>query len=223
MDEINIKELWQSSNKKLELSLSLSRKNAEDVTKLKMQSLLSSMKPLKLFTILVGLVWVGLGSVVIVNLFVYAYSKISLFFLFSAAIQVLLTAIALIIYIYQLILIHEVDISEPILETQEKLASLKSSTLWVTRVLFLQLPVWTTFYWNESMFENGNAFLYVIQAIITLSFTYLAIWLFFNIKFENKDKKWFKVIFNGIEWIPLLKAIELNKEIEEFKQELTKD
>ncbi len=218
MDEIKIKELWQSSNEKLEQSLLLSKKNTEDITKMKVQSFLSSMKPLKLFTILLGIIWAGLGVVVLTHLFVYAFAEASKFFLFSASIQVLLTAIAIVIYLYQLILIHQVDVSEPILRTQEKLASLKSSTLWVARILFLQLPVWTTFYWNESMLENGNAFLYVIQAIVTLSFTYLAIWLFFNIKYENKDKKWFRLIFDGKEWTPVIKSMELYKEIEEFKQ-----
>lgn len=219
MDEIKIKELWQSSNEKLEQSLLLNKKNTEDITKLKVQSFLSSMKPLKIFTILVGIIWVGLGSVVIINLFMYAYTKVSLFFLFSAGIQVFLTAISLVIYIYQLILIHQVDISEPILATQEKLASLKSSTLWVTRILFLQLPVWTTFYLSKSMFENGQTIFFVVQGIVTFSFTYLAIWLFFNIKYENKDKKWFKLIFDGKEWTPVIKSMELYKEIEEFKQD----
>ena len=91
----------------------------------------------------------------------------NLFFLFSATIQIGLTAIALIIYIYQLIKIYEVDITDPILKTQNKLANLKTSTLWITRILFLQLPVWTTFYWNTSMIENGNWFLWIIQGIVT--------------------------------------------------------
>lgn len=92
-------------------------------------------------------------------------------------------------------------------------------TLWVARILFLQLPVWTTFYWNESMLENGNIFLYIIQAIVTLSFTYLAIWLFFNIKYENKDKKWFRLIFNGNDWSPVIKSMELLSQIDEYRIE----
>lgn len=219
MDEIKIKELWQSSNDKLEQSRLISKKNTEDITKLKVNTLLSSMKPIKIFTLLVGIVWVGLGVVVLTNLFVYAFAEASKFFLFSASIQVLLTAIALVIYLYQLIVIHQVDISEPIVATQKKLASLKSSTLWVARILFLQLPVWTIFYWNESMFENGQTIFFIVQGIVTFSFTYLAIWLFFNIKYENKDKKWFKLIFEGKEWTPVIKSMELYKEIEEFKQE----
>ncbi len=152
------------------------------------------------------------------NLFLFAFSKANPFFLFSAAIQVALTALALIIYVYQLITIYQVDITEPILKTQEKLASLKTSTLWVTRILFLQLPVWTTFYWNESMLENGNWFLWIIQSIVTLSLTYVAVWLFFNIKYENRNKKWFKLIFNGKEWTPVINSMELLSQIDEYRK-----
>lgn len=219
MDENKIKELWQLSNEKLEQSLLISKKNTEDITKMKVHTLLSSMKPIKIFTIVAGALWVCLGSVIITNLFIYDYAKVSLFFLFSASTQVLLTAIALVIYLYQLIVIHQVDISEPIVETQKKLAGLKSSTLWVTRILFLQLPVWTTFWWNEVMFQEWNVFQWLITGSITLAFVFAAIWLFFNIKFENKDKKWFKLIFNGKEWTPVIKSMEFYKEIEEFKQE----
>lgn len=219
MEEKTLKKLWQTSNEKLEETFILNRKNTEDITKLKVQSFLSSMKPLKIFTILVGLIWVGLGGVIIINLFIFAYSKFSLFFLYSAGIQLLLTAIALVIYIYQLILIHQVDISEPVLATQGKLASLKSSTLLVARILFLQLPVWTTFYLSKSIFENGQTILHLVQGIVTLLFTYIAIWLFFSIKYENKDKKWFKLIFHGKEWTPIIKSMELCREIEEFKQD----
>ena len=219
MENTEIINLWKSYDKKLEENLLLNRKNVEDITKMKVQSFLASMKPLKIFTILVGIAWVGLGGIIIINLFIHAFTKVSPFFLFSAGIQVLLTAIALVIYIYQLILIHHVDISEPIFATQEKLARLKSSTLWVTRILFLQLPVWTTFYWNESMLENGNIFLYTIQIVVTLLFTFLAVWLFRNIKYENRDKKWFRLIFNGTEWNPLIKSMELLSQIDEFRIE----
>jgi len=197
----------------------LNRKNAEEIIKMKAQSLLSSMKPIKTFTIMIGVLWVSLGTVVLGNIYFDAFSEANKLFLFSATIQVGLTAIALFLYLYQLITIHQVDITEPILKTQEKLASLKASTLWVARILFLQLPVWTTFYWNGSMLENGNWFLWIFQGIVTLLFTYAAIWLFLNIKHENKDKKWFRLIFKGKEWTPLMESMELLNKIKAFKTE----
>ncbi|MBW8334512.1 MAG: hypothetical protein K0M40_21025 [Prolixibacteraceae bacterium] len=217
MNELEIKQLWQSTNEKLEESFVINRKNTEDITRLKVQNFVSSIKPIKIFTILVGILWVGILGTVVVNLFIFSFSKISHLFLFSLAIQVVLTAIALTIYIYQLITIYQVDITEPILKTQEKIANLKTTTLWTAKIMFLQLPVWTTFWWNETMLTDWNFLQWSILSLYTGSFTFLALWLFFNIKYENRDKKWFKFIFNGKEWTPLMKSMELLEQVNEYK------
>ncbi len=217
MNENELKLLWQSAHTKLEDSLQVNRKNTEDITKLKVQNFLSSMKPIKIFTLIVGILWVAILGSTVVHLFIHAYDQVSLYFLCAAAIQVVLTAIAVVVYIYQLNLIYNVDFSKPVLNIQENLSKLKVSTLNITRILFLQLPVWTIFYWNDSMFENGNLFLWIIQVSITLTMSYWAIWLFFNIKFENRDQKWFKLIFSGKEWQPMLQSMELLSQIEGYQ------
>lgn len=211
MEEKDILSLWKAFDKKLESHLALNRKNAEDITRIKVQSLLASMKPIKIFTLGVGILWVSFVYVLIFGLFDVANP----FFLISAGIQVLLTQLAIVLYFYQLILISQTDINQPVVKTQEKIASLKSSTIWVARILFLQLPVWTTFYWNHSMLENGNMGLYIIQVLVTGSFTLLAVWLFFNIKYENRNKRWFRLIFSGKEWQPVLLSMELLHQIRE--------
>lgn len=216
MEERDILALWKSYDQKLEENLLLNRKNTADITGMKVQSLLASMKPIKIFTLMVGVLWVLFVDTLIINLFYTANP----FFLISAGIQVLLTKFAIGIYLYQLILIHQVDVSEPIVATQSRLTRLQSSTLWVARLLFLQLPVWTTFYWNKNMLENGNIFLYIIQIAVTLAFTFLAVWLFRNIRYENRDKKWFRLIFDGVEWTPVIRSMELYREIEAFNEDV---
>ncbi|HNW53025.1 MAG TPA: hypothetical protein PKN21_02090 [Bacteroidales bacterium] len=179
------------------------------------------MKPTKVFTLVVGIIWVmALGSL-LGNLMINHLGEVSLFFLLSATIQVLLTAIAIGVYVYQINLINKIDFSEPVLAIQEKVSTLKISTLHVTRLLFLQLPVWTTFYWNEKMFAAENWMLWILQGIVTLSFIYAAYWLFFNIKYENRNKKWFQLIFRGKEWQPILQSMELLNQIEQFQEKST--
>lgn len=213
MEDIDILNLWKSYDKKLEESLAFNRKNAEDITRIKVRSLVLSMRPIILCTIFVGLLWVGFIDMVIIS----SFSVASPFFLISATLQVLLTKAAIGLYLYQLVLIHQVDITEPILATQEKLVRLRSSALHVARILFLQLPLWTTFYWNVSMLENGNIFLYMLQVVVTGSFTFLAVWLFVNINYENRNKKWFRALFQGKEWSPVLQSLDLLSQIEEYK------
>jgi magnesium-transporting ATPase (P-type) len=217
MELAEIMESWKMYDRKLEESLLLNRKNAEEIIHLKIKSQLVSMKPIKVFTLIAGFIWVICGSMIVTNIFLFAFEDASKFFLFSATAQLLLTAIAIAIYIYQLVLISEVDISGPILETQKKLAGLRSSTLAVTRILFLQLPLWTTFYLTKGVFENGNSWFYIVQGIATFSFVYIALWLFFNIKYKNKDKKWFRLLFEGKEWTPVIKSMELLEEMKEYQ------
>jgi len=214
MEDNEILEVWKNYDRKLEENLLLSRQNATAITALKVQSFLASMKPLKIFTIAAGVLWVGLLDVLIVGLFHIA----SPFFLVSAILLTILNKLAIGIYLYQLILLHQADITEPVLATQEKIARLKSSTLWVARLLFLQLPLWTTFYWNKSMLENGSVGLFIIQALVTGVFIFIAVWLFINISYKNRNKKWFGLIFNGKEWSPLMKSMEVLSQLEEYKK-----
>ena len=220
MNELELKKLWQTANDKLETTLAINRINSNEIAQLKVYHFISSMKPIKIFALLLGIIWVGLGTIILGRAYLYAFSEMNKFFLFSASVQVGLTAIALFIYFYQLITVYQVDITDPILKTQKKLVSLKISTLWVTRILFLQLPVWTTFWWNEVMFHEWNVFQWLMTGSVTLAFVFAAIWLFFNIKFENRDKKWFKLIFNGKEWTPLLNSMELLEQLDEYMDEI---
>jgi len=217
MNELELKKLWHTTNDKLEKSFVINKKNTDDLTRIKVHSILGSMKPIKIFTLLVGILWVGIGVIALSSIYFNSFSEANKFFLFSASIQVGLTAMALFIYLYQLITIYQVDVTNPIIRTQEKLASLKMSTLWVTRILFLQLPVWTTFWWNETMLTDWGILQWLLPLFFTISFIFVAIWLFFNINYKNRNKKWFQFIFNGKEWKPLMKSMELLEQVEDYK------
>ncbi len=217
MNEMELKALWQTTNQKLEESFVLNRKNTEDITRIKIHNFIGTMKPLKVYTLLIGILWVGIGAIALSTIYANAFSSANKFFLFSASIQVLLTAIALLIFGYQLIKIYQIEISDPILETQRKLAQLKITTLWSARILFLQLPVWTSFWWNETMLAEWNLLQWIIPLFFTVSFTFIALWLFFNIKYENRNKKWFQLIFKGKEWTPLMLSMELLEQLDDYE------
>ena len=72
MQDTELINLWKSYDKKLEENLLFNKKNAEQITELKVQSLLASMRPTKIFTIIIGLVWVGFVDLLIINLFLVA-------------------------------------------------------------------------------------------------------------------------------------------------------
>jgi hypothetical protein len=223
MENKDILQLWKHYDEKLNKSLAINQKMGAELADLKIRSVLSSMKPIKWFTLLLGIAWVFVGSTIVGNLFLNALQYVSPYFLISASLQLMLTAFAIVVYIYQLILIGEVDLSRPIIDTQQHLAKLQSSTLWVTRILFLQLPLWTTFFWSQKFFEGGNWVLLLFSVSITMAATALAVWLFYNIDVKNSEKKWFRLLFSGKEWAPLEQAAAILKEAELFQQGVESD
>ena len=212
MENTDILNLWKTYDIQLERTISINQQMAKDINQIKVNKQLNSMKPYKIFAMVIGILWIFLLDSFIIKVF----SEANTFFLISAILQSIITKIALGLYAYHLVLINEINISENIMEVQSRLSKLRASTLLVARILFLQLPLWTTFYLNQQMLQSGNFMLFILQGMVSISFTWLAIWLFFNIKYENKDKKWFKFIFQSQEWQPVLKAIELQNEIEGF-------
>ena len=215
MNDTDLKYLWKTGNEQIAIGQTSDKTNLDSLTKRNVTHFLSSMKPIKIFTLLVGLLWVlGIGYVLL-KLTINAYDQVSLYFLYSAYFQVMLTAMAVIIYIIQLSTLYSIDFDKPVIILQKTLIKLKASTLNVTKILILQLPFWTTFYWNESMFKNGTLPFFILQGAVTISFTYLSLWLFFHLKFENADKWWFKLLLQGKEWEPLMTSIEILNEMEE--------
>ena len=215
MEELEIKNLWTTYDKRLNENLVFNRKNAEQITHLKIQSVLSSMKPVKFTGIILGILWVWfLGNLISKAIYTASY-----FFLVSAGLQVLVSILAIGIYVYQVFLINNIDITGSVLITQEKLAKLRASTLLIVRLILLVMPVFTTFYLTSDMFIKENTLLWVVQSAVTMSFTFTGIWLFIHINYENRDKKWFKLLFSGREWNPIIKSSELLAQIKEYRIE----
>ena len=69
MNDIELKDLWKSYDQKLEQSLVLQQAQALDLGKVKVKSLLQSMAPLKIFAIIVGIIWVILLDFILIFTF----------------------------------------------------------------------------------------------------------------------------------------------------------
>ncbi|RAJ81947.1 hypothetical protein CLV59_104172 [Chitinophaga dinghuensis] len=215
MENTEILDLWKNYSQQLEANLQLNKQLTRDITGLKVQSLLASMKPGKVLAVVIGILWC-LG---VDYLLIHLWSHASLFFLVSALLQSAITSIAIGIYLYQLVLIQQVNMDDPILATQERLARLLSSTLWVARLSWLQLPLWTTFFLSRQLFVENGLPAIIFQILATGLFTGLAIWLFVNIRIDHRDQKWFKLLFRGKEWTPMIKAMDMIDKIEDYKSE----
>lgn len=214
MQDIELQQLWKSYDQKLQEQLVFNRQNASDITKMKVKSELTAMRPIKLFTVLAGILWILFLDILVINLFPVGNA----YFLISAGFISLVNKIAVGIYLYQLVLISVVNINASVMNTQNKIASLVSSTMWATRILMLQLPFWTTFFLSSAWIGTGNLIFWVIQGTTTVFFIGIASWLFINIRYENRDKRWFKFLFGSYEWTPIMKAQEMIIQIKDYEK-----
>lgn len=222
MDDIELKNIWQAYDQKLEearvLNLQswvLNFKSFEAIQTQKAKSKLNSLARFKIWVIVAGILWVLFLIYLIYHSFVFS----SLFFVISAGIIALITLVAVIVYIQQVMWIRQIDNSESIVVVQQKTAKLQASTLRIVRVLFLQMPFYTSFWFTPQWVMSGDPGFWFISLPITLLFAFLSIWLYRNINSKNVDKKWFKILFNSPEWTSVTKAIHFIKEIEEYKND----
>lgn len=218
MEDIALKEMWASYDKKLEKTLALNHRIITEIQAQKARSALRPLKTVKIIAIILGILWVLFLSV-LVFFAVSAMTPYRLFFIISALSIIIITVAAIVVYIRQIVLIQQIDNSAIIVEVQRKLAALQSSTINIARILFLSAPFYTTFYFNKSMFEHGTIGLWVFQLTVTAAFTTASIWLYRNIKMENTGKRWFKIIFGTSEWTSVIKAMNFLKEIEAYEKE----
>lgn len=218
MNDSELQSLWKSIHSHTPQSISSIPAINGDMAMLKAKKLLKSARPLKRFALAAGILWVLLAGSFMGTLVFENSGSINLFLVCSISLQILITAIATGIYLYQIYLIDSIDFSEPVIKIQQQLSELMTATLRAARILILQLPLWTTFYWNTSMFLWDNLPWWIIQGFITLLFCAVALWLYHNIRIENRHKKWFQWLFSGREWQPVLECMELAEQIDDFKK-----
>ena len=206
--------LWKQYDEKLEKTISINHRLIAELQQQKAKNALRPARNYKYVAVFIGLVYAALISYFLYHLYPIA----SIFINISIGIHLIVTLVAVAMYAHQIVLINQIDCTEHIMDMQYKMAKLKSSTLKVIGVCFLQFPVFAT--WNinlELITKNPLAF-WFIQVPILVLFTYIGIWFYKNINIQNIDKRWFRMMFWGSEWQSILKAGKFLKEIENFEK-----
>jgi glucan phosphoethanolaminetransferase (alkaline phosphatase superfamily) len=213
METEELKKAWNASDNSLEKLWALNTRCIEMLQTHKAKSKMRSLAIFKTLAALLGIPYVlFLGALVYINHFRNPYFAVSI------GMILLITLFSIVEYARELFIIRQINYSENVVNTQEKLSALQSSTLFVTRVIWLQLPFWSTWFWSSKWIDYGSLQFWLIPFPITLFFTLLAIWLYRNISLKNMNKRWFSILMGGFEWTSVRKAMEFLDEIEAFKK-----
>lgn len=223
MEDLELKNIWQSYDRRLEesrilnlQSWALNLKCFEALQRQKANSKLNLLAAYNTRVIILGIVWV-----LFLGVLVYGNQLENLYFTFSVSMIMLFNIFAVAVYITHNIIIKRINYSESIIDTQKKLSRLQASTINSTRILFLQTPFYSTWFWHSSWIDYSSWQFWGITFPITLLLTLAAIWLFKNISLKNMHKKWLKALMmSGPEYKYVLKAKEFIEEIEEFKKDI---
>ena len=222
MDNYQLEILLESYNHRLEearvLNLQswvLNYKCYEELQTQKAKSKLKALISVKMVVMLLGVLWVGF-----VGYLVYHSLEISkIFFVISACAIMIITSWAVFVYGHHLVLLRKINNTDSVIKNQELIARLQFSTINITRILFLQMPFYCTFWWSIQMIKDAPAAFWFISFPVAVIFLLGSLWLYKNINFTNVNKKWFKILFNSPEWNHLTKANDMLNEIKDFKKE----
>ncbi|MCD6066490.1 MAG: hypothetical protein K0S33_1316 [Bacteroidetes bacterium] len=212
MEEAQILQLWKLYDAKVEQSLSINKKLLKDSLERKAASALRSLKPVRWTGIIVGVLWCLAIGVIVVS----SWGFTTIYFKASLIINFIITAIAIGLYIYHLVLLHQFDNSQQVVEAQQKLVQLQESNLRTLGILLLQLPVYSTWFITDEWIQNSPSTFWGIQMPIVLIQTWIGIWLFRNLNYKNYNKKWFQWFVSKGEFGRIQKAMNFLKEVEEI-------
>ena len=215
MNEAELKKIWQGYDQKIDSILHINKQQLNAILSEKADSRIRSFKKNHILSILLGFVWLFF----LIFLFYNAPSNI--FFKLSVGMIILFNVFAVLLYIYHLILLSQIDVNETITTTQTKLTRVSKSYVQVGRILLLQTPFYCTWWYSYELIQNGGVLFWTINLTIVTALTSLSIWLFINLSSNRKPKSWAKKIDNWFGVSKLHQAVSFLKEIEEFKDNET--
>jgi hypothetical protein len=207
-------EIWKAYDRKLERSLQLNLRLLKDVQTQKARSVLGRLIAARVFAIVIGTIYEALLIVALVVVWSQPVMAVS----FAAFI--LCTGVAIVGSARDIAVVRRISYAENVVDTQAKLAGLQSSIIRTLRITWIQLPFWSTFFVSNALLRNGGRKFLLIEVAIVIAFSGLAFFLYRNITVENVNrKKWVKAIIRGTGVRSVVRAMEMMKEIGEFREE----
>jgi len=224
MEDEYLQGVWNSPDREMEQFVEAKDPSFEMVQLKKAKVKLRSLLLPKIIGIALGLGWMAFMFLLLRLSFHYSTNSLGkFFFMGSIGIIFLSTGIAVALYAKDLFILHQIDHSGSVVQTQRKLAELNESILNSVRIAWLQLPFYTTFYLNERLLSHAGPIFWIIQILATGTSLWLAIWLFRNIRHKNMQNKRIRNFLQGYGLSTLLQAGDFLNEIANFGQAAESD
>jgi hypothetical protein len=214
MDNIALKQLWQSQNEKIDNLLSINKKIAVELAREKISKQLGKLYQPKLTAIFIGVPYtLLLVGITIIAFMAKAYFVTTGFGAISLIMMGLLGK-----YCYQLYLINKLRHNDEVISTQEQLSKLQLSSYQSVILAVFQLPFWALCWISlDALIESPLVYGGVNVLIFSL-LTYLSYWLHKRLSPTHPDSKIRDFFFSGSEWEPIVKSAAILEQIKEYEQ-----
>jgi hypothetical protein len=220
MEDEYLKGIWNSHNNEIETFLDMNDQSIETIQIKKAKSKLRSLLFPKIIGIVLGLGWISFMFMLIYFCVIYTPMSVGKFFFVGSISMILLsTSFAVFLYVKDILTVIQIDNSDSVTITQRKLATLQFSIMKSVRIIWLQLPFYTTWYLNYELIVHGSIIFWIVQIFFTGLTTWLAIWLFRKINYTNVNKTRFRNFMRGYGFYSVIQALDFIKEIDNFKND----
>jgi hypothetical protein len=213
MSTDEFQQLWKAYDVRLERTMELSRRLFMDMQQRKARSALRPLIASRILGIVIGVVWLGLMG------FCFFVVRSQPVMAVSFAVFFVCTVMGIAGYVKDIQVIQTVSYLDNVVETQKKLARLRSTMVRDLRLGWLQLPFWSIFFVSNSLIRNEGWLFWAINVPLFLFFAAAAVFLYRNITLENAQrKKWVAMMIKAGTG-RVARAIKLLKEVEDFEKE----
>jgi hypothetical protein len=220
MEDEYLKGIWNSPNNEIENFLDMNDQSIETIQIKKAKSKLRSLLFPKIIGIVLGLGWISFMFMLIYFCVIYTSMSVGKFFFMGSISMILLsTSFAVFLYVKDIFTVIQIDNSDSVTITQRKLATLQFSIMKSVRIIWLQLPFYTTWYLNYELIVHGSIIFWIVQIFFTGLSTWLAIWLFRNLNYRNLNKNRVRNFMRGYGFYSVIQALDFIKEIDNFKND----
>eukprot|EP01133_Synstelium_polycarpum_P016544 gene16544-19659_t len=213
MNELDIKQLWQAYDAKLERSLQLNEKIIKEIQTQKAENNISSFRRSQVTGVVIGLLWV------LLLVFLTIAGAQNIYFAGSMGIIALFNILAVATYIRHLALLDQVNIADNITGAQQKLATIQVSLNNVSRIMILQAPLWCTFWYSQQLVDHAGLTFWLINLAVVSCFVVLSVYLYQKLSYKNIHIKWVKAFVESFGGKKLSSAMEFLHDIEAYKAE----
>lgn len=214
MDNIELQNIWNSYDQKMDRLLGINNELALDLTRQKLNKQISRLYRPKGTAILVGVPY----TLLLIAVTMIASIAKAYFVAIGFGAIALIMMILLGNYFYHLYLISQIKNNEDILSTQQQLSELRISSINCINLSIMQLPFWSICWMSIEAFKESPIMYGGINFLVFSLLTYTAYWLYQKLSYKNESSKVRDFFMSGGEWEPIVKSTAILEQIKEYEK-----